>query len=172
MSFSIRKAVTSDFILLSQLASVCFSEAFARYNEKEDFEAYLAESFSEEKIKEELSDDKNIFLILEDDQKEPLGYAKLTWKETPPKLEGRNIIQVQRIYARTAALGTGVGAALMQKCIDIAKELKKEVIWLGVWQENKRAIDFYLRWGFEIFGVKTFKIGDKVDDDYVMKKEL
>jgi ribosomal protein S18 acetylase RimI-like enzyme len=41
------------------------------------------------------------------------------------------------------AIGKGVGKALMQECINKAKELQMKSIWLGVWEQNERAIGFY-----------------------------
>ena len=73
---------------------------------------------------------------------------------------------------RTALARKGVGPALMQACMDIAKELKKSVIWLGVWEKNSRAIAFYQKWGFEKFGEHIFPIGDDPQTDWLMKKAM
>jgi ribosomal protein S18 acetylase RimI-like enzyme len=60
----------------------------------------------------------------------------------------------------------------MQSCIAIAKQKAKEVVWLGVWEKNQRAIDFYLKFGFEKFGECDFLLGDDVQRDWLMKKHL
>lgn len=170
MPVQLRIGVADDAKLLAQLGAVCFSEAFARHNDPEDFKNYLAEAFDEEKIKQELLDSELTFIIAFDESNEPAGYAKLNRKETPKELNKQEAIQLQRIYVRQQIKGKKVGALLMQKCIDILLAEKRKVLWLGVWQENYDAIAFYKKWGFEIFGVKQFIIGNKVDDDYVMKK--
>lgn len=161
----------NDYKLLSDLGATCFSEAFAQYNDPEDLKKYLAKAFDAEKIKTELQDKELTYLLAYDEQ-EAIGYAKLNRKEIPDELKGFDTIQLERIYVRQKVKGKKVGASLMQKCIEIAKGENKKIIWLGVWQENKIAIDFYNKWGFGIFGVKKFIIGDKVDDDYMMKKKL
>ena len=87
-------------------------------------------------------------------------------------LGNRNSIEIARIYAATNAIGKGVGKTLMQKCIEIAQEKKKDVLWLGVWEKNNRAIDFYIKWGFEKFSTHIFMLGDDPQTDWLMKKEL
>ena len=69
-------------------------------------------------------------------------------------------------------LGTGVGNALMKRCVEIAYEMGKRVVWLGVWERNQRAIQFYMRWGFEKFDEHNFVLGDDVQKDWLMKKML
>lgn len=38
--------------------------------------------------------------------------------------------------------------------------------------KNKRAFEFYLKWGFEIFSSQVFLLGNDVQKDWVMKKNL
>jgi ribosomal protein S18 acetylase RimI-like enzyme len=60
----------------------------------------------------------------------------------------------------------------MQRCIEIAKEMHREIIWLGVWEHNQQAINFYTKWGFEKFGEHDFVLGNDVQTDWLMKKDL
>ena len=60
----------------------------------------------------------------------------------------------------------------MKKCLDLASDLKKEVVWLGVWEHNQRAIEFYKKWGFEKFGTHIFQLGDDPQKDWLMLKKL
>ena len=50
--------------------------------------------------------------------------------------------------------------------------MNKQVIWLSVWEKNQRAIDFYNRWGFEKFADHTFILGNEVQNDWLLKKEI
>jgi ribosomal protein S18 acetylase RimI-like enzyme len=50
--------------------------------------------------------------------------------------------------------------------------MKKDNIWLGVWEHNHQAIKFYTTWGFEKFGDHLFLLGDDPQTDWLMKKEL
>lgn len=172
MSVTIKIADANDSKLLAKLGAVCFSEAFAQYNSEEDLKNYLAEAFSEEMINADLQDKHFTYIIAFDEKHQAVGYSKLNWKETPNELAELKVVQLERIYVRQKVKGKKVGALMMEKCIELAKKKNINSIWLGVWQENIEAINFYKKWGFEIFGYKQFKIGNKVDDDFMMKKNL
>jgi ribosomal protein S18 acetylase RimI-like enzyme len=43
-------------------------------------------------------------------------------------------------------------------------------VWLGVNQENSRAIRFYEKSGFRKVGTKTFLLGSRIEHDFVMER--
>ncbi|WP_350340260.1 GNAT family N-acetyltransferase [Paraflavitalea speifideaquila] len=59
------------------------------------------------------------------------GYARLREVPNPPELGDEPSIEIARIYAVTNNIGKGVGSTLMQQCLDIAREKKKSLVWLG-----------------------------------------
>ena len=69
-------------------------------------------------------------------------------------------------------IGKGVGKKLMEASIDIAKEKGKKALWLGVWENNQRAIDFYTKWGFQKFSEHAFMLGNEIQTDWLMKKPV
>ena len=133
---------------------------------------FMSENFSIEKLKTELYLPGNIFLLAYDNNS-PAGYAKLRDK-TKPGTEPctDNVLEIARFYTLTNLIGRGIGSKLMQHCIAMAEDLKREFIWLDVWKENKKAIKFYERFGFKIFSDYSFVLGDDVQDDWLMKKDL
>ena len=116
----------------------------------------------------EVGSPSNIFIIAEDEGT-TAGYARLR-ETSAPGLDDLPSIEIARIYAVQEMVGKGVGTALMKKCMDIAYELGKRIIWLGVWEKNERAINFYIKWGFEKFGMHDFVLGDDVQRDWLMRK--
>ena len=148
-----------------------FYETFASQNTKENMDKFMKETFSKETLVSEVGTEGNIFLLAYCGN-EPVGYVRMRESINPPALAGSKAVEIARIYAVTTSIGKGVGMALMKKCIDIAIENKKQTIWLGVWEHNQRAIDFYQRWGFEKFGTHTFLLGDDPQTDWLMKKQL
>ncbi|MBL0342399.1 MAG: GNAT family N-acetyltransferase [Bacteroidetes bacterium] len=167
----IRLAQISDYTMLANLGRKAFYEAFGEFNDAADMQAYLDLAFNPEAIKLQLQDPDITYLVA-DLGNEPVGYAKLKRNSAPPELKDVNCIQLERIYTLKAFFGKHVGKALMIECIEIAKREKRKSIWLSVWQENKRAIDFYLLWKFKVIGFKQFVIGNEVNDDFVMAKNL
>ncbi len=68
--------------------------------------------------------------------------------------------------------GSGYGRYVMEKVLSLAKEYGCRYVWLGVWEKNERAIHFYRKMGFEISDTHTFRMGDELQNDFVMKRVL
>jgi len=167
----IRTADEDDAALIADLSRRTFYETFAAQNTKADMEKFMEEQFSCELLMEQVSEPGNTFLIaFVDDQ--PAGYARLKESENPAVLGKVNSLEISRIYVLNTAIGTGIGKALMEECIRVAIQRNKEVIWLGVWELNTRAISFYKKFGFIQFGTHLFMLGDDAQTDWLMKKEL
>ena len=170
-SITIRPATSADAPLIADLSRLTFYETFAQDNTKEDMDKFMNEQFSREKLITQVTAKGNLFLMAFLEQ-EFVGYVRLVDSTNPKELGSEPAIEIARIYSAASAIGKGVGKALMQKCIDIALEQKKKIIWLGVWEKNGRAINFYQKWGFEKFGEQPFVLGNDVQIDWLMKKVL
>jgi diamine N-acetyltransferase len=164
----IRYATPADAQLLAELSRRTFYDTFASLNTAENMEKFMNEQFTHEGLAAEVSEPSNIFIIAEING-EVAGYARMR-EINNPSADELPSIEIARIYAVQSMIGKGIGNALMKKCIDIAYETGKRVIWLGVWEKNERAIQFYVRWGFEKFGEHDFVLGDDVQRDWLMKK--
>jgi ribosomal protein S18 acetylase RimI-like enzyme len=171
MSVNIHFAGKEHAALIANLSRQTFYDSFASQNTKEDMDKFLNEQFSAEALMKEVGTDGNIFLLAFAEA-EAVGYVRMREGELRPEFDNRPAIEIARIYATRKSIGKGIGSALMQKCIDISKGLRKEIIWLGVWEHNRRAIDFYTRWGFEKFAEHDFVLGNDVQRDWLMKKEI
>jgi diamine N-acetyltransferase len=144
--FHIRLATTADSQLLSEIGSETFSDSFAADNTPENMAAYLADSFYPEKQAQELADPDSLFLIVELDH-QTVGYARLIFGQAPTVVVGEKPMEIVRFYARKPWIGKGVPASLMQACLQEAKRRSCDVVWLGVWENNPRAIRFYRKKG-------------------------
>ena len=132
---------------------------------------FLREQFTKGRLMLEVGSPENSFLLAYFDDK-VAGYIKLREGKQPIELIGTASLELARLYVVKDFIGKRIGAALMQKAIAIAKEKSKHIIWLGVWEKNQRAIDFYHRFGFTKFGECDFLLGNDVQRDWLMKKEL
>lgn len=167
----VRFCTEADASVIADLSRQTFYETFASENTAADMEKFMAEQFSRESLMKEVGAEGNIFFLAYDNET-PVGYARMRESSSPAGLGEEKSIEIARIYAAAASVGKGIGKALMQKCIDMATEMNKEVLWLGVWEKNQRAIDFYSKWGFEKFGTHLFILGNDPQTDWLMKKEL
>ncbi len=157
--------------MLAELAARTFYEAFASANTPENMQAYISEAFTVSQLSAEISDPGATFLIAEVDGS-PQGYAKLYAGEAPPCIDGPSPVEISRIYIDQTCLGTGLGPALMQACLDEARRAGHQVIFLGVWERNLRAQAFYRKWGFEKVGDHVFQMGDDPQNDWIMMRRL
>ena len=167
----IRYARIDDAPLLAKLGARTFRETFAADNKPEDMAAYLASSFSSDLQAAELADSQSIFLIAEIDGV-AAGYAMLRVGEAPDSVAGDKPIELVRLYAAKEWLGGGVGAALMQACIDEVKRRGYGTLWLGVWEHNSRARAFYRKWNFREVGTHIFWLGSDEQTDILMALSL
>jgi len=171
INLTIRLATVADGSLIADMSRQTFYETFAGQNTAENMEKFMSEQFSREKLMNEAGAPGNIFLLAFAGDV-PVGYVKMREGQQKVEFGNKTAIEIARIYATGSSIGTGVGSALMQRCIDTAREMNKEIIWLGVWEKNQRAIAFYQKWGFEKFGTHVFRLGDDSQTDWLMKKEL
>jgi ribosomal protein S18 acetylase RimI-like enzyme len=84
----------------------------------------------------------------------------------------RPAVELSKIYVLPDSHGAGVSAALMAATLQCAIDLDAKCVWLGVNQLNQRAQRFYTKHGFTINGTKTFRLGEGVENDYVMVRPL
>jgi diamine N-acetyltransferase len=171
MEVDIRLAGDEDAELIADLSRRTFYDTFASQNTKEDMDKFMSEQFTQEELMKEVGAEGNIFLIAFINN-EAVGYVKMREGEIRPELMNKPAIEIARIYAVNTMTGKGIGSALMQKCIEISKKKDKQLIWLGVFKKNKVAIDFYTKWGFEIFAEHSFLLGNDLQMDWLMKKEI
>lgn len=167
----IRKINIDDLEALRNLSIQTFKETFEEVNTEEDMQKYLDENLSIEKLKTELENPNSEFYFAENND-EILGYLKLNFKDAQTEKLEENHFEIERIYVLKAFLGQKFGQILFDKALEIGREKNLEYFWLGVWEENHRAIKFYEKNGFEIFGKHDFVLGKDVQTDLLMKLKL
>ena len=166
---TIRRATLQDAELLAELGARTFSETFAVDNTPENMAAYLAKAFAPTQLAADLADPRCIFQIAENDGT-AVGYAMLRNEAAPEQITGERPIELVRLYVSRASLGSGIGAALMQACIEVSRQRGHETIWLGVWEHNHRAQAFYRKWNFHEVGTHVFILGDDPQTDLLMQR--
>ncbi len=167
----IRCATSADLELLLDLSVRTFREAFEVFYTAEDFGSFLQDAFNAEKLGRELEDPACTFLLVEAGE-ETVGYALVRQGPAEPCIQGLDPIELVRIYVLQKAVGEGIGPALMEACIKVAKGKGACTLWLGVWENNPRALAFYARCGFMDVGFHHFNVGSQVDVDRILVKDL
>lgn len=171
MNLTLRPATREDAILVADISRQSFYDTFAADNTPENMAKFLDEQFTRGKLMLEVGAAENTFLLAYADN-EIAGYLKLREGRKLSSLQNTSSIEIARFYVLKDFIGKGVGKLLMQAAIDIAKEKEKEAVWLGVWEHNHRAIAFYTAWGFEKFDEVDFLLGDDIQRDWLMKRDV
>ncbi|MEO7674286.1 MAG: GNAT family N-acetyltransferase [Pyrinomonadaceae bacterium] len=167
----IRQASVADARLISVLATATFYEAYYEQDAPHDLAAYIGGSFSLDQIEREVGDPYSTFFIIFLDEK-AVGYAKLIAGSRDPSIATTRTIELKRIYILERVWRRGIGEKLLAHCLEAARRLGNESIWLGVWEQNGRGRGFYKKQGFVQTGTLEFPYGDSVGINYVMEKKL
>lgn len=167
----IKKVDIQDWQKLQQIGRQTFFETFSGNNSEENMKSYLDNSFSEQRLKMELENKHSEFYFIEDNNI-VVGYLKLNYADAQTEIKDSKSLEIERIYVLKEYQGKKVGQTLYEKAIQIAKNMNMEYVWLGVWEKNIKAINFYKKNGFVEFDKHIFILGDDKQVDIMMKLEI
>ena len=170
-NYILKKVTLADISQLQEIGRKTFFETFAAWNTEENMKNYLEEGFSIQKLTAELENENSEFYFAELDNN-VIGYLKLNSGSSQTELKDTAALEIERIYVLKAYHGKAVGQMLYDKAMSIAKEKKVNYLWLGVWEENPRAIQFYKKNGFVEFDKHVFRLGNDEQTDIMMKLEI
>ena len=168
---SIRKADRNDANRLSELAEATFRDTFAAVNAAEDMDLHCQSHFSGTIQADEIAN-PNMITLLGEDEERLAGFAQLRWGATPGCVLARSPAEIQRLYVASRWHGKGVAQHLMNACIAEMKDRGSDVVWLGVWERNPRAIAFYKKCGFAEVGAHVFAVGRDPQRDVIMARPV
>ena len=149
-NIEIQRVTLKDTDQLQKIGSQTFYETFSAGNTEENMNKYLAERFSFEKLTAELND-KNAEFYFATLDSNVIGYFKVNFGQSQTELKDEKALEIERIYVLKQFHGKKVGQFLFEKAIQIAKQKNVGYVWLGVWEENQRAINFYKKNDFVEF---------------------
>jgi len=170
-NFKIKKVSINDIVQLQEIGRKTFFETFSESNTEENMTQYLEEGFSVEKLSEELNEANSEFyfaVIV----KAVVGYLKINLGQSQTEMQDNEGLEIERIYVLKEYHGKKAGQFLYEHAMQIAETNKVNFVWLGVWEENHRAISFYKKNGFVEFDKHIFVLGTDEQTDIMMKKNL
>lgn len=171
MIINIQKCTLSDLRKLQEISVDTFTETFKDQNSPENLNAYLERAFNLKQLEKELSDPFSEFFFVYY-YHEVAGYLKFNTNDAQSEKMGDESLEIERIYIKSKFQKHGFGKYLLNKAIELAMELDKKKIWLGVWEKNENAIAFYKKMGFVQIGAHSFYMGDEEQIDFIMTKTL
>ncbi len=168
---TIRPATRADAAALAALAERSFRDTFAASNTAEDMDLHCRESYGEAIQAAEIADPRWLTLLCEEDGR-LAGYAQLRWEPAPACVPGRAPGEILRLYVDQPWLGRGIAQRLMEACLEAVTARGCDVVWLGVWEHNPRAIAFYRKFGFAEVGDHVFPVGTDPQRDILMARPV
>ena len=167
----LKKVSLNDLESLQIIAKQTFFDTFSPHNTEENMALYMSTGFTPEKLTLEIQN-KNSQFFFALCENEVIGYLKVNKGDAQTELQDAQSLEIERIYVSKDFHGRKVGQILYDKALEIAGETGVDYIWLGVWEENHRAVQFYKKNGFVEFNQHIFKFGSEDQTDVMMKKEL
>jgi GNAT superfamily N-acetyltransferase len=167
----IRPALPSEASALAELAAMLFRSTYADQVPRQDMESYIASAFTPEAQTEEIGAPGATVLVAAGGSG-LVAYAQLRTAPPPLARADPNALEIARFYLEPGLHGTGFAATLLGACLAWGRERGQEQAWLQVWEQNPRAIAFYVREGFSDVGQTSFQVGSLVYRDRVMTRTL
>ncbi|MFT6116175.1 MAG: ribosomal protein S18 acetylase RimI-like enzyme [Candidatus Azotimanducaceae bacterium] len=187
----VRPATAHDAASLAALAEQTFRDAFAAANSAADIALHCAARYNKALQHRDIVDPElTIYLAVQcgiqgrdrgddqgrdpdgDQKDELLGFIQLRQSDCPSCVLAQQPLEIQQLYVASTWHGTGVAHDLMAVALNTAISRAADFIWLGVWEDNPRAISFYQKYGFVAVGAQTFMLGTDSQRDLVMRRPL
>jgi ribosomal protein S18 acetylase RimI-like enzyme len=166
----IRELQKDDLPALAALAAKTYTETFGQGLTPDELQTHLRETTSETYFRTAMQSDAILVAVLDDRLVGyiQLGDIKVDVQGVPP---GPDDQAINSIYVHSEYQGQGIGRALLNAAFEHPRLANAGAVFIDVWEENKRALAFYLRHGFELAGKCPVTIGGKiVGDDLVLKR--
>lgn len=176
MTLAVTAATPAELEELAAVAAATFPLACPPTVTPENVAAFIDENLTQAHFAGYLSDPARLVLVARRDGL-IIGYAMLVRgvpddEQVQRAVTVRPAVEISKMYVVPDNHGGGVSAALMTEALRRIPELDARSVWLGVNQNNERAQRFYAKHGFTVTGTKTFRLGTRIENDYVMVRPV
>ncbi|UJR07465.1 hypothetical protein I4U23_011754 [Adineta vaga] len=181
--YKLRRADISDIDTLSTLCQRTYRETFV-----EDFaipypddclRSFYQQTASPEYFTKKISDSQEaaVWLIEEEQTRELVAYAVVSTCHSDdiphPDVQTNKDGMLNRLYVQRQYQKHGLGQQLMNVILSWFEEHHpNQPIWLTVFSENHKAQKFYARYGFTKVGEFDFYVGQWIDREFIMKRQV
>lgn len=173
---SVESAGIWDAESIADVAASTFPLACPPDSDESDIAEFIDRTLSAEKFAEYLTDPARVVLKASAGG-DIVGYLMaIDAAPTDPAIDrmitARPAVEISKFYVVPGHHGTGAAAALMRSIVELSSQRGRAGLWLGVNQQNARARRFYEKNGFTVVGTRTFVVGTRTHDDFVMQRSL
>lgn len=161
----------TDILVLQQICRETFRDTYEAFNTPENIQHYLEQNLSVEQLNKELTDPNSRFYFAKSND-ELVGYMKLNFPGAQTALNKKDSVEIERIYVKKSFQGKKFGYLQFQKAVELARENNCSILWLGVWEHNTKAYEFYKKQGLTVFDSHEFILGEDVQKDWLMQLSI
>ena len=178
MNVTFARVRASEATHLSEFARDNFDKTYGPLCKAADVDAYMASALNASELLRVLTNPTAwVFAAIVDN--EWVGYAQTCLAPLPDFLQNQQAralgvtpMELNRFYVSRKFHGTGVAQQMLGIVLAHAELQGSTTLWLSVWQENARAIAFYNKWGFGTIGEGKFLMGEDLQDDFIMERDV
>lgn len=163
--YLIREATVDDVSAILQIAEQTWWPTYSPILSKEQIAYMLSTLYAEDKIKAQVAEREQTFLMLIEEG------TSVAFAAYSPREGDNEIYKLHKLYCLPVTQGKGYGKVLINAVADKTKEAGKHVLELNVNRYNN-AKSFYEKMGFAVAYEEDIAIGPYWMNDYVMRKEL
>lgn len=169
--YRIQECKPKDAEQLSVLAEQTFRHSYAPLNDPVNLEHYVTKHLNATQLLTELKDPHCHYYWITADE-EPVAYLKVNRPPAHTEPGYEQGLEIQRIYVQQVHQRQGLGRLLIQLAHTVASKQGLKYIWLGVWEKNPAAIQFYRNLGFYPVGSHNFMVGSELQLDHILRLDL
>ncbi|MEM6449955.1 MAG: GNAT family N-acetyltransferase [Cyanobacteria bacterium P01_D01_bin.105] len=176
---TIKRATPNDAAALAHLAERTFRDTFGTADNITDMDLHCAQSFSAEIQQKEILD-KNYVTLLVEVEGQLVAFSQVRLRSpkdcvsavrsSKPRSPEEPPSELYRLYLSKEWHGRGVAQTIMSEILSTVTQAGVDCVWLGVWEQNPKAIAFYRKCGFTAVGEHVFQFGNDPQRDLIMMR--
>ena len=170
-AIALRLATPADALCIGVLATQVFLETYATEGVRPSLAREVLAHCSTAAIADRLAQPSTRFIVAEA-VGHLRGFAQLSCESRHALVDARRAAQLDRLYVQARFSGIGLGMTLLRHVEQCAAQFGADVLWLTAWVENRRALAFYRRQGYEDVGATPYVFEDEQYENRVMRKSL
>ena len=145
--------------LIAKIGKQSFLESHGNSASTDDINRFILKTYNKKAICKEFENPKIQYHIIYFNYK-VAGFSKIELNTSNKDINDLNVTKLDRLYLLKKYYGQKLGSKLFDFNIQLSKKHAQKGIWLAVWLENQRAINFYTKKKFKIVGEYNFKISE------------
>lgn len=169
--YQIKPVTPADVAELQAISKRTFKKTFDPFTAPDDMADFLETAYATEQLTAEINNPHSRFFFLIVDNT-VAGYLKVNDGDAQTEQLKENALEVERIYLDEQFQHQGLGLVLIKYAEKLARQEKRDFMWLGCYEKNFQAQTFYARDGFVRESQHIYQVGTDPQLDYLLVKQL